>query len=387
MKKSASLICLLCLLVYCGPKQAEVERIIEDGVEVVLNHLEPYRTNNDSSVLELNEIFVIDLERKDLAEQGLAEIRKFLVDSDRNIYICQAPRQDSPLIFKFDDKGDFITAFGVAGQGPGEIQGPDYLPIVKGNQIPIINRATNKLMFFSSEGELLHEQSCNFFYSILSALILKNGNALFWEAQVTEGFIEKVILSLYDAELNKIKDILSYEFPWYFQNKINIFADMPAVTSSDSQIFIGYEKRSEDIFVYDLEGNLTRRIRKESKPIPTPKEKFEYVLEITPQDSPELDKLFAPKYMPIFQYFFTDDIGRLYVMTPMKSNTTGQNIFDIYSPEGIFISQKALGFYDKLKDIYEGQVLEIKSKNNRLYCLREKESGYKELVVYEMVWQ
>jgi hypothetical protein len=33
---------MLCLLVCCTPKQDEVERINEDGVEVILNHREPY---------------------------------------------------------------------------------------------------------------------------------------------------------------------------------------------------------------------------------------------------------------------------------------------------------------------------------------------------------
>ena len=41
MKKFVLLIIILFLSFYCGPKQDEVERIIEDGVEVVLNHIEP----------------------------------------------------------------------------------------------------------------------------------------------------------------------------------------------------------------------------------------------------------------------------------------------------------------------------------------------------------
>ena len=31
--------------------------------------------------------------------------------------------------------------------------------------------------------------------------------------------------------------------------------------------------------------------------------------------------------------------------------------------------------------------LPAKAKNNRIYCLREKENGYKELAVYNMKWK
>jgi hypothetical protein len=39
-----------------------------------------------------------------------------------------------------------------------------------------------------------------------------------------------------------------------------------------------------------------------------------------------------------------------------------------------------------LKAIWEGNELGIKAKNNRLYCLKEKPSGYKELVVSQLIW-
>lgn len=59
MKKIIYLIQVILLLSYCGPKQDEVERIIENGVEVIVNHLEPYQIGNISSFI-LEEIFKID---------------------------------------------------------------------------------------------------------------------------------------------------------------------------------------------------------------------------------------------------------------------------------------------------------------------------------------
>ena len=40
---------LLCLgmLIHCGPKRDKVDRIIQDGVEIVSNHMEPYQTGGE----------------------------------------------------------------------------------------------------------------------------------------------------------------------------------------------------------------------------------------------------------------------------------------------------------------------------------------------------
>ena len=74
------------LLVCCSPKQDEVEKIIENGVEVVVNHLEPYKIKNEPKTLSLEEEFTIDTESDDLALKGFTEISGFDVDSEGNIY-------------------------------------------------------------------------------------------------------------------------------------------------------------------------------------------------------------------------------------------------------------------------------------------------------------
>jgi hypothetical protein len=103
--------------------------------------------------------------------------------------------------------------------------------------------------------------------------------------------------------------------------------------------------------------------------------------------SPLWDQIYIPSYMPLFQYFFTDDEGRLYVLTSEKDKNLGMNICDIYNPEGVFIGRKSMGYFDLLKFIYLTQPLDIIAKGGRLYCLREKESGFKELLAYKMNWE
>ena len=91
---------------------------------------------------------------------------------------------------------------------------------------------------------------------------------------------------------------------------------------------------------------------------------------------------FPEVFHPI-QSLFTDEMGRLYVMTYEKGEDSGEYIFDIFNADGIFIGRKSLRAFN---DYYEGY-LWVKGKQNHLYCGNEKESGYKELVVYKMIWE
>src|SRR4030042_4633659 len=105
MKRPLSLALLLISCCACGPKPQEVERTIENGVEVVVNHLEPYKIKGEFSGLRLDEELLIDFEKEEIARVGLADIRKFDVDSEGNIFIFQAPRIGEMVAFKFDQKG------------------------------------------------------------------------------------------------------------------------------------------------------------------------------------------------------------------------------------------------------------------------------------------
>ncbi len=90
--------------------------------------------------------------------------------------------------------------------------------------------------------------------------------------------------------------------------------------------------------------------------------------------------------MPPFHYFFLDDEGRLYVKTYEEGAGKNEFMHDIFNPDGLFIMRKSMPGYGPW--IYPGDSLnKAKAKNNRFYCIGEKESGFKELVVYKMTWE
>jgi len=63
----------------------------------------------------------------------------------------------------------------------------------------------------------------------------------------------------------------------------------------------------------------------------------------------------------------------LFVQTYDEANE-GSSMYDIFDTNGEFIGRTELEGY------------QVKFKGDRVYCLKQKESGYKELIVYQMIW-
>lgn len=139
------------MFIFCGQKQNKVEKIIKDGVEVVINHLEPYKIIKEPSNLNLKEKFIIDLERDDLAGLGISEITGFDINSKGNIYVGSYRRLDN-FIFKFDENGKYVNSFCHKGQGPGELQELINLRINEQDEILLTNGKRDKLIVLNTLG-------------------------------------------------------------------------------------------------------------------------------------------------------------------------------------------------------------------------------------------
>jgi len=115
---------VLITFVFCGKKKAEWKGTIEeeDGVIVVKNPIEPIY---DEDVFSLEE--ELTLEKKEGSEEYLFEsVRSIDVDKNDNIYVLDSKAVQIKI---FDKNGKLIGAFGSEGQGPGEMQNPQYMQI------------------------------------------------------------------------------------------------------------------------------------------------------------------------------------------------------------------------------------------------------------------
>jgi len=389
MKNLTFLVSMLCFLAFCGQKQGDVERIIEDGVEVVINHLEPYKVKGEPAILHLEEEFTIDTERDDIAEKGLADIRDFDVDSQGNIYFFHGREFNQNVIYKFDREGNFLKPLGKRGQGPGEIQRPVVMSITDRDEIPIQDANTQKLYVFDTEGGLIRETRIESEESFGNFVFypLENGNSLkYGEYFDPESQHRQNILQLCNPKFEILKEMDRCDHGKviaFTQEKMIGTPRVFIVQISEGMIFVGHEKRGYEILVYDQAGNVVKKIRKEYRPSDVPDAfKENWLANIGRYEN----RLVFPDKMPPFHYFFLDDEGRLYVKTYERGEQRDEYVHDIFNPDGVFIARKSLAGYGDW--IYPGDSLNRgKAKNDRFYCIRGKKSGYKQLVVYKMTWE
>lgn len=377
------LIILLCISFGCQKKE-QVEMFMEDGVEVIVNHLEPYKIMGESSFLHLEVEFTLDTEKNSLIELGLTDILCFDIDSEGNIYILsRQARKDA--IYKFDQNGDFVKTFGRLGEGPGEMVNTEHLTVGPMDAI-IVADPFRKLITYENNGNFVEEVDLH--PRDMEAWPLENGNCLINRGELDpESDYEEWPLILCDSELEEIKELDRYRrLNWRTSGKFEIPPYDLVHSISNLKIYVGNSEKGYEIREYNLEGNLERKIRKEYQPIEVSEEfKKETMKEFeNPRIAILRDKIFFPKYYPPFQYFFTDDKGYLFVMTNEESETSGEYIYDIFNPDGLFISRSSLGH---IIGMSQWNLKVATARNNRLYCIKENENGYKELVVYKMIWE
>ena len=378
------------MFVSCGQKQDKVEKIMEDGVEVVINHLEPYRLKGELLTLNLEKIFTIDTEDDAVAAQGVTDIYLFDVDAKGNIYILRPPTSAGDLVFKFSEDGNLMTSFAPMGQGPYEVEYPNGILAVGSARIWILEQPKKKYLVFDVDGKGVAEKRLGMDYDDIA--LLKNGTYLVNQikAEDMQAKYFPLIISVYDSEFKKIRELDRFKKYWNrliattIQEKIVcgielIFLGKP----HDERIYIGNSERGYEILVFDLEGQLLRKIRKEYSPVPVSQDyKKKYLKEFESFMPEYAKKIYFPEHWHPFHSFFLDDEGRLFVMTYEPGQYPGEYIFDVFNKDGAFIARMSLNVHH-----WGWGQLNAKAKGNRLYVVKEKESGYKELVVYKMNWE
>lgn len=385
MKKNIFLSLILIFVSTCGPKYERPKKIVEDGVEVILNHNEPNKIEAEPTTFTLIEELMIDTEKDEIAEAGLTDPKTFDVDSKGNIYILNEGQTES-FIFKFDGQGYFITSLGRRGQGPGEIQFPSGFVIGHQDEIIVTDYGNKKLIIYDGSGSLIQETSTDI--NIWEINPLKNGKYLIVKRLIDpEGqYLYQFPILLCDNDFRTIEELDRQKIPNFLNKKgmtLSPYIFMYSVTSD--RIFVGNAVRGYDIWVYDFDGNLVRKIKKEYKS----GDKEEFIKDIKKnlsEDVSQEKKVEFPSQLPPFKTLFSDDYGRLFVMTSEKGKGSGEYVVDIFNSDGIFIGRTSLKSLFTM--LTPGPLYPyIRIQEDRLMCLLRKDSGYKALVVYRMTWE
>lgn len=381
MKRVFSFLVGISFLISCGGHQPKVDKVMEDGVEVVLNHLEPYLLKGQPYHLNIKEETRIDFEQAKYSGLGLKEPDFAEADSQGNIYVVEQYSASDFFIYKFSPTGEFVKKLGKKGQGPGEIQGISGLVVNKSDHLLIADRSTGKLSEFDADGNLVKEMKAH--HVMQEVVPLENGNYLARRTAKDSSESRHWFLCLFNSNFEETKKLDSFDMSAYVPGRPNPGTIISFYWRVDGdRIYIGNEQRGYELWVYDLDGNLLRKIRKEYKPVPYPEE-FKKQTEELAARQPNL-KLTVRQETPPFNSFFPDGEGRLFVMTYEQGASQDEYIHDVFNKDGVLIERVSLGKYGILGRSLNH--LRATATNGKFYRVAFKENGYPEVIVYRMSW-
>lgn len=213
MSKQIILILSLFCIGACKQTQNNVERTMENGVEVVVNHEQPYILKDEPTNLSLQGEFIIDLEKENIAALGLTDVWGFDVNSEGYIYFFKSPLSQGDLVLKFDPQGNCVSSFARRGQGPGEVETPSFQKINDRDELPIIVPGLSKIMLFDKDGNLVNESRLGINIGSMGGMVypLENGNYLIRRSLPgeLEGTLD-IVLSLFDPQPHPRADVQSF---------------------------------------------------------------------------------------------------------------------------------------------------------------------------------
>jgi hypothetical protein len=393
IRKAGGAVLITLMYIGCGSGGGgdTVRRAVEDDVEVILNPAEPLQLKNKPLVLSLERVFVLDTEDDAIAALGVTDIDTFDVDRAGNILIIVPPTGPRDFVYRLSPSGKLLASFGWIGQGPGEMEYPSEVLANDNEEIWVLESPKNKVHVFDGKGKSLAVRSPVKFETIVP---LANGNHLVTRldtSDLTTKYLPMVI-ELYDPEFRLLKELdRSASYP---NRRIYEKVPEPYVSgighiflakASRDRVYVGNSERGYEILVFDLEGRLVRKIRKDYSPVPVTEEyKKGYLKDYLDFMPDYAKKIHFPENWHPFHAFFPDEEGRLYVMTYEPGEHTGKYIFDIFNKDGAFVARTALAAIPMRGG--GGDVL-ARFRGDRIYAVEEKESGFKRLSVYRVTWR
>jgi hypothetical protein len=270
---------------------------------------------------------------------------------------------------------------------------PNFLRMTAADEIPVISGYTRSLVFLDSDGRPIRSTPVPSEYAFIlrQFVLLPNGNILGQYISVDkQNRFSKLTLAIFNSRWIKIRDIRDFDFANKLEEIKNPFAALPLIAVTDHAFFVNSAPSPGDIAAYDIDGKMVQIIRSPFPILPISSEYKKELLDRIPKGQgyePLRTLIRNIVKWPAFQSLFADNRGRLFAEGFEKDPVSGDNMCDVFSPDGVRILRTGLGRHEVLRMMYETQPFDIVIKKERCYCLREKADGFKEVVVYSMIWR
>jgi hypothetical protein len=278
-------------------------------------------------------------------------------DPEGNIYVADSGALN---IKKFDAQGKFVKTIGREGQGPGEFGGLYYSTFAK-DRLIVWDSGNRRLCAFTPDGEFI--KSANVAYEEGSVRKLRG----FSTGEVA---VEKEIsfrnqpdkpqtctIDLYSPDLELVRTIYKREL-WrkkYIRTQdygtttlyFPYSADVRWDVIPDGLIIIGYSDSCE-LEICDRSGIKISTISHTYEPVKvTEKDKKDYFDSLAfyrggerLKEVPDYITKYTqfPKHKPVYENILVDAEGNIWVVLNRENQEENGKMFDVFDPEGNFIS-------------------------------------------------
>jgi hypothetical protein len=340
--------------------------VVKEGdVTVVKNPKEPlYKT----PVFELKEELSIGGPEAQ-EDAAFGQIASVAIDDAGTLYVLDARASNIKI---FDASGEYLRTVGRQGQGPGELEYPTNLSLIRTKGELAVNLQTRGIVFFKTDGTFLRQLSLKGLITGRGRLDSR-GQIYILEIAMGENDSRYVTKKL-APDASVLATISETQAPAGKMGTNKIKAFLPVayfVVDRDDRFVYGYPATYEIQLYGPAETKMLRKITREYDAVPiTSEERGDLEKGIPPGMKVEIE---YPKDHPAFTRFFLSDRGHLFVQTYEKA-ANGMFVHDVFDAEGRFIGRLPL----------KPSGLEI--LNGKYYALEEDEEGYQYVKRYAVNW-
>lgn len=257
------------------------------------------------------------------------------VDKDSSFFFLDSKNSK---VVKFDKNGKFINSFANAGNGPGEF--PNFCVInfyITNDSLYLVNHCERNILVFDTDGKF----TCNRLFSNESHsggtnMIVKNNETLIYDSFWGMYGKQKLKLVLADLNMKIFKEIYCLDTEDTPAEIMSGKHELQIACSDDNiYMYVSGDYGLYLISVYDYNGNLKYKIKKNYRKLKTNKDKLKKTLE-----KHGISKRGLSEYKTPIHYMFCDQEGRLFVRSSKDDDKDNCSYFDIFQ-NGEFMNRIA----------------------------------------------